>query len=189
MSPPIQSTRSEGAFHGSSQYAAVDDLEDTAMFVADVHAVPGSVATETATSGSGTCLMPGSATTVSSKSPNATFQRSQSRGRSRSVSPIIRCVRPPVCLSVVQCHTQLAKQIVASVISAIGRVAAPVQTAQGVAEAALSEAASVCGQVEDKIQSYVSRTEADASRVVGEATQQLEKEVQAAASGAVAMNT
>ena len=56
---------------------------------------------------------------------------------------------------------------------------------QGVAEAALLEAALVRGQVEEKIQSYILRSEVGVLRAIGEATQELEKEVQAAASGAV----
>ena len=63
------------------------------------------------------------------------------------------------------------------------------QTTQGVAEAELSEVASVPGQVEERIHSYMSRTEEGVSCTCGEATQQLEKEVQASASGVVATNT
>ena len=63
------------------------------------------------------------------------------------------------------------------------------QIPQGFAEVALSEVASVRGQVDKRIQSYISQTEAGMSCAVGEATQQLEKKVQAAASGAVAAST
>ena len=94
MSSPTRSTRTEGSFHGSLQYAATEDVQNTVMSVAGVHATSENVAEGTATSASGTRTMPGSTTTVSSKSPNAAFQRSQSKGRSRSVSPILRCVWP-----------------------------------------------------------------------------------------------
>ena len=56
-------------------------------------------------------------------------------------------------------------------MSRVGQVATRVQTAQGVVKAALSEVVSVRGQVEQKIQSYMSRMQAGVSRAVGEATQ------------------
>ena len=74
MSLPIQTTRSEGSFHGSSQYAIANDIQDTA------------------TSMSRSRTMLGSATAVSSKPLNAAYQKGQSRGRSCSVLPIMRCV-------------------------------------------------------------------------------------------------
>ena len=76
----------------------------------------------------------------------------------------------------------------ASMMPGVGQVASRVQIAQGVAKVALSEAAAVCGQVEQKIQSYVLHTQASVLHTVREATQQLEKEVQAAASGVVIMS-
>ena len=56
-----------GVIHGSSQYAAAGNIQGTAMAAA------------------GARLTPGSAVTVSSKP----YQQIKSRGRSRSVSPII----------------------------------------------------------------------------------------------------
>ena len=148
---PTQSTRSEGSFHGSSRYAAAEDIQDTAMSVADIHTIPGSVAIDIATSASGGGVMPGSTAKVSSTSPNTTFQRSHSRGRTWFVLPIIQHVRSLGGFSVAQRCAQLAEQIAASAISGIGQMAAGVQTAQGVAQAALSEVASVRGQVEERI--------------------------------------
>ena len=58
---------------------------------------------------------------------------------------------------------------------------ARVHTAQGAAKAALSEVALMRGQVEERIQSYIWQIEAGLSRAVGEAAQQLEKEIRAAA--------
>ena len=74
-------------------------------------------------------------------------------------------------------------------MSGVGQVAASVQTAQGVAEPALSEAVPVYGNLEERIHYYVSHTKAGVSRAVGETTQQMEKEVQAIAPGVVAMHT
>ena len=55
---------------------------------------------------------------------------------------------------------------------------------QGATEATSSEVASVRGQVAEKVQSYISQTDARLSCAVGEATQQLEKEVEIAAMNA-----
>ena len=112
--------QTEGSFHGSLQNAAAKHVQDTAMSAAGVLAMSGNVAEATATSASGTRMMPKSAVMVSSKSRNAAFQRSQSRGRSRSVSPILRCVRSPVGLSIAQCHVQLAERTLASMMSSVG---------------------------------------------------------------------
>ena len=60
--------------------------------------------------------------------------------------------------------------------------------AQGITKAALPKAKSVRGQVEEKTQSYILHTEAGVSRTIGEATQQLQKEVQVAVSGMVTMS-
>ena len=49
----------------------------------------------------------------------------------------------------------------------------------------MSEATSVRGQVEERIQSYMSRMETCVSHTVGEVMHQLEKEMQVVASGAV----
>ena len=62
------------------------------------------------------------------------------------------------------------------------------QTAPGITKAALLEVASVRGQLEEKIQSYVSCTEVGVSCAVEEATPQLTKEVQAAAPSVITMS-
>ena len=89
MSSPTQSTQTEGPFHGSSEYAAAVDVQDTAISVAGVLVMPENLVVEATTSASGVHVMPGSIATVSSKYPNAAFQKSQSQGHLRSVSPII----------------------------------------------------------------------------------------------------
>ena len=53
MSSPTQSTQTKGSFHSSSQYAAAEDVQDTAMSVVGIAAMPENVAVETATSTSG----------------------------------------------------------------------------------------------------------------------------------------
>ena len=58
MSWPTQSTRSEGSFHGSSQHAAVEDIQDTTMSMADAHVAPGSVSVETTASASSEYMIP-----------------------------------------------------------------------------------------------------------------------------------
>ena len=108
-------------------------------------------------------VMPATTTRVSLQSFNAAFHKTQSRGHSRSVSPIIRHVQSSVGLSVMQHYVQIAQQT----------TAARVQTAQGVAKVALSEAAPTHGQVEQKIQPYMSQTEAGMSHATREAIQKL----------------
>ena len=78
MSSPTQSTWTKRSFHGSSQYVAAENVQDTAMSVASVPATPENVAVETATSVSGMHVMSGSTAMVSSKSFNAKFQKIQS---------------------------------------------------------------------------------------------------------------
>ena len=80
MLSPTRSAQTKGSSHGSSQYAPAEDVQGTAMSVAGVPTMPENVAIETATLASGVRTMPGSTTTVSSKSPNAVFQKNQSRG-------------------------------------------------------------------------------------------------------------
>ena len=74
MSSPTRRTRTEGSFHGSSQYAAAEDVQYTAMSVAGVPATSEKVAEATAASAPGGRAMMGSTAMVSPKSPNATFQ-------------------------------------------------------------------------------------------------------------------
>ena len=80
MSSPTQSTRSEGSFHGSSQHAAAEDIQDTAMSVADIHVAPRSVAVETATSASGACMMPGNTVTYPQSLPMQRFREISRQG-------------------------------------------------------------------------------------------------------------
>ena len=68
MSSPTRSTRTEQFFHGSLQYVAVEDVQDTTISMAGVPMMPENVAVETATSASGTCVMLGSTATALSKS-------------------------------------------------------------------------------------------------------------------------
>ena len=102
MSSPTGIMQIEGSFHGSLRYAVAKDVQDTTMFVAGVPATSENVAEAIAMSAFGGHTMLGSTATVLSNSPNAVFQRSQSRGRSRSVSLILRCVRSLVGLFVAQ---------------------------------------------------------------------------------------
>ena len=103
---------------------AVEDVQDTAMYIAGVPAISENVVEATATSVTWARVMPGSSTMILSKSPNAVFQTSQSRGRSRYMSPILCCGRSPVGLFVVQRRTQLAEWTTASAMSGVGQVAA-----------------------------------------------------------------
>ena len=66
----------ERSLHGSSQYAVAEDFQNTAMSVASVSEMPENVDVESVTSTSSMRMMLRSAMMVSSKSPNATFQRS-----------------------------------------------------------------------------------------------------------------
>ena len=108
-SSPTRSVWTEGSFHGSSQYAAAEEVQDTAISVASVLGISENVAEANATSATGAHTMPGSIAMVSSNSPIATFQRNQLQGRSCSVSPILQRVRSPIGLSVAQRHVQFAK--------------------------------------------------------------------------------
>ena len=183
-------TRSQDSVHSSSQYAAGTALEDTASSVRH------------------TGQLPGSSATLSPRAPNSAFERRRAMTRARSASPGLRRSLSPLGISVAQRRAQLTEQVAESAMSGVGRVADETRRAREVAEAAIAEAKSVHGEVQSKVASLTARADASAahavevlsgrvqevaeqsqvqtSRVAVAVAQQLEKEIEAAASSTAA---
>ena len=183
-------TRTQDSIHGSSQYGAVDALEDTASSVYQGRDI------QTVARVSGGTL------------PNSAYSRGRTAARSKSASPRPRRILSPVGLSVAQRRAQLAEQTAATAVSGVGRVAEESRRVRELVEATTAEARSVRGEVESRVAQMAAAAEASAarsaehvaaevervaaysdaqaSRVAADVTARLEHEVQAAATSTVA---
>ena len=189
MSSPSRSpsdTRSQGSWHGSSQFGAADAMEDTASSVN----IGRRRHSPTRTGGTGF--------------PNTAFARGIAAVRSRSASPRPRRSPSPLGVSVAQRRAQLAAQSAATAVSGVGRIEAETHRVRELVEATSAEAKSVRGEVESRIADLAAASQASASqlgeqvakvaeyadaqasRVAADVTAQLGKEVQAAATSAAA---
>ena len=131
---------------GSSQYGAVDALEDTASSVHQGRAL------QTVTRVSGGTL------------PNSAYSRGRAAARSQSASPRPRRVLSPVGLSVAQRRAQLAEQTAATAASGVGRVAEETRRVRELVEATTAEARSVRGEVESHVAQMAAAAEANVAR-------------------------
>ena len=85
-----------------------------------------------------------------------------------SISPGPRRTPSPVGISIAQHHTQYVEQTAVSAISGVGHVAEETRHVHGVVEAAIAEAASVCGTVESRVALLVAQAEASTVHMVSE---------------------
>ena len=183
-------TRSQDSVHSSSQYAAGTALEDTASSVRH------------------TGQLPGSSATLSPRAPYSAFEQQRAMTRACSTSPGLRRSLSPLGILVAQRHVQLAEQVAESAMSGVGCMADETRRAREVAKAAIAEAKSVHGEVQSKVAVLAARADASAahavevlsgcvqevaeqsqvqtSRVAVAVAQQLEKEIEAAASSTAA---
>ena len=95
----------------------------------------------------------GSSTTQSLVAPNSAFARRRSLSRGSSASRGPRRTASPLGVSVAQHCAQLAERPAESALSGIGQVAEEIRHACSVAEAAISEARSLHGEIESKVSS------------------------------------
>ena len=139
-------TQTQDSMRGSSQYGAVDALEDTASSVHQGRAL------QAVTHVSGGML------------PNSAYSRGRAAARSQSASPRPRRVLSPVGLSVAQRRMQLAEQTAATAASGVGRVAEETRRVRELVEATTAEARSVRGEVESHVTQMAAAAEANAAR-------------------------
>ena len=141
--------------------------------------------------------------------PNIVFDQRMRDTRARSQSPRPRRAISPSS-SVAQICAKTAEQKADAALSSTGQIADQTMRAQSVADDAIAEARAVGEEVESQISELVQRAEISTSSALGEVTgkfrraveqtqvqpshtigtvvQQLEKEIEVAASGATAMS-
>ena len=150
-------TRTQDSMRGSSQYGAVDALEDTASSVHQGRAL------QTVTRVSGGTL------------PNSAYSHGRAAARSQSASPRPRRVLSPVGLSVAQRRAQLAEQTAATAASGVGRVAEETRRVRELVEATTAEARSVRGEVESHVAQMAAAAEANAARTEERVTAEVKR--------------
>ena len=159
MSSPTgrsETTRSQDSVHSSSQYATGVALEDTASSARQTGTLPGR-----------------SMTVLPSVASNSAYAQRRLLTRGRYASPRPRRIASPIGVSVAQRRVQMAEQIAESAFSGVGQVADETRCAHEVAEAAIAEARSVHGTVENRVAELSARADESTTHAVEVLTEQV----------------